>query len=98
MGRLLRLTDIDTPISRGSVPRAGLDHAPLGIHGPFWAKAWQLAKVAAKEGADDRIRVNTVLPGGVKTPIWRAVPMFQDLWPRRAARRPPSTRWPGWRR
>jgi 2-keto-3-deoxy-L-fuconate dehydrogenase len=39
----------------------------------------QLAKVAAKEGASDRIRVNSVLPGGVKTPIWRTVPMFQDL-------------------
>jgi 2-keto-3-deoxy-L-fuconate dehydrogenase len=39
----------------------------------------QLAKVAAKEGAGDRIRVNTVLPGGVKTPIWRTVPVFQDL-------------------
>ena len=39
----------------------------------------QLARVAAKEGASDRIRVNAVLPGGVKTPIWRAVPFFQEL-------------------
>jgi 2-keto-3-deoxy-L-fuconate dehydrogenase len=39
----------------------------------------QLARVAAKEGAGDRIRVNSVLPGGVTTPIWRTVPFFQDL-------------------
>ncbi len=39
----------------------------------------QLARVAAKEGAGDRIRVNCVLPGGVTTSIWRTVPYFQDL-------------------
>lgn len=39
----------------------------------------QLARVAAKEGAGDRIRVSSVLPGGVTTPIWRTVPFFQDL-------------------
>src|SRR4051794_31345072 len=50
MGRLLRLTDLDTPISRGSVPRARLDYAPLGIHSPFWAKAWQLAQPALFRG------------------------------------------------
>jgi NAD(P)-dependent dehydrogenase (short-subunit alcohol dehydrogenase family) len=38
----------------------------------------QLARVAAKEGAWDRIRVNAVAPGGVETPIWDAVPMFSD--------------------
>ncbi len=43
------------------------------------AGALQLARVAAKEGASDRIRVNSVLPGGVVTPIWRTVPVFQDL-------------------
>ncbi len=39
----------------------------------------QLMRVAAKEGAPDRIRVNAVAPGGVETPMWRDVPMFQDL-------------------
>jgi 2-keto-3-deoxy-L-fuconate dehydrogenase len=39
----------------------------------------QLARVAAKEGAPDRIRVNAILPGGVQTPIWRDVPFFQQL-------------------
>jgi NAD(P)-dependent dehydrogenase (short-subunit alcohol dehydrogenase family) len=43
------------------------------------AGAAQLAKVAAKEGAAQRIRVNALLPGGVETPIWRGVPMFEEL-------------------
>jgi 2-keto-3-deoxy-L-fuconate dehydrogenase len=51
----------------------------VGAYAASKAGALQLAKVAAKEGAGDRIRVNVVLPGGVKTPIWRTVPFFQDL-------------------
>jgi NAD(P)-dependent dehydrogenase (short-subunit alcohol dehydrogenase family) len=43
------------------------------------AGALQLARVAAKEGAPDRIRVNAILPGGVKTPIWREMPFFREL-------------------
>lgn len=39
----------------------------------------QLARVAAKEGAPDRIRVNAILPGGVETPIWRGMAFFQEL-------------------
>lgn len=39
----------------------------------------QLAKVAAKEGAPRRVRVNAIAPGGVDTPIWDQVPYFQDL-------------------
>ncbi len=39
----------------------------------------QLAKVAAKEGAPRRVRVNAIAPGGVDTPIWDQVPFFQDL-------------------
>lgn len=40
-----------------------------------------LAKVAAKECRDSgwAIRVNTVSPGGVKTPLWTTMPFFQDL-------------------
>jgi NAD(P)-dependent dehydrogenase (short-subunit alcohol dehydrogenase family) len=38
----------------------------------------QLAKVAAKEAASHRIRVNAIAPGGVETPIWYGVPMFAD--------------------
>jgi 2-keto-3-deoxy-L-fuconate dehydrogenase len=50
-----------------------------GAYGASKAAVVQLAKVAAKEGAPDRIRVNAILPGGVETPIWREMPFFQDL-------------------
>lgn len=43
------------------------------------AGALQLMRVAAKEGASRRIRVNAVAPGGVRTPIWEQAPFFQDL-------------------
>ena len=36
-------------------------------------------KVAAKEGAASGIRVNAIAPGGVETPIWHSVPMFEDM-------------------
>ena len=38
----------------------------------------QLARVAAKEGAEKGVRVNAIAPGGVETPIWDALPMFAD--------------------
>jgi NAD(P)-dependent dehydrogenase (short-subunit alcohol dehydrogenase family) len=40
-----------------------------------------LAKAAAKECRDQglAIRVNTVCPGGVKTPMWSAMPFFREL-------------------
>lgn len=39
----------------------------------------QLARVAAKEGAPRRIRVNAIAPGGVDTPIWDQTEFFRDL-------------------
>jgi 2-keto-3-deoxy-L-fuconate dehydrogenase len=39
----------------------------------------QLARVAAKEGAPDGIRVNLLAPGGVETPLWRAMPFFAAM-------------------
>ena len=51
----------------------------IAAYGASKAGALQLARVAAKEGAPDRIRVNAILPGGVQTPIWRDVPFFQQL-------------------
>ena len=40
-----------------------------------------LAKAAAKECRDKglAVRVNTVCPGGVKTPMWTAMPFFREL-------------------
>ena len=48
-------------------------------YGASKAAVIQLAKVAAKEGAPRRVRVNAIAPGGVDTPIWDDVPFFQDL-------------------
>ncbi len=40
-----------------------------------------LARAAAKECRDSKlpIRINVVSPAGVKTPMWRTMPFFQDL-------------------
>lgn len=53
--------------------------AGVGAYGASKAGALHLAKVAAKEGAPDRIRVNALLPGGVETPMWRTLPSFRQL-------------------
>ncbi len=47
-------------------------------YGASKAAVLQLAKVAAKEGACNGIRVNAILPGGTETPIWHDVPFFRD--------------------
>lgn len=41
----------------------------------------QLTRVAALECAESgtRIRVNCVLPGGVKTPMWKKTPLWPDI-------------------
>ena len=55
--------------------------AEIGIAAYASSKAAviQLAKVAAKEGARKRIRVNAIAPGGVDTAIWDGVPFFEEL-------------------
>jgi NAD(P)-dependent dehydrogenase (short-subunit alcohol dehydrogenase family) len=50
-----------------------------GAYGASKAALAQLARVAAKESARREIRVNTILPGGVETPIWRQMEFFQQL-------------------
>ena len=52
--------------------------AGVAAYGASKAALLHLARVAAKEGAPRRIRVNAVAPAGVETPVWDAVPMFAD--------------------
>lgn len=59
---------------------AGVKAEPgIGPYGASKAGAIQLAKIAAKEGAPRRIRVNAIAPGGVDTGIWDDIPMFANL-------------------
>jgi 2-keto-3-deoxy-L-fuconate dehydrogenase len=59
---------------------AGVKAEPgIAAYGASKAAVIHLAKIAAKEGADANIRVNTIAPGGVETPIWSNLPFFQDL-------------------
>ena len=51
----------------------------IGAYAASKAAVIQLARVAAKEGAAARIRVNAIAPGGVETPIWSTQPFFQEL-------------------
>jgi NAD(P)-dependent dehydrogenase (short-subunit alcohol dehydrogenase family) len=59
---------------------AGMKAEPgIAAYGASKAAVIQLARIAAKEGGPDRIRVNAIAPGGVETPIWHGLPFFQDL-------------------
>jgi 2-keto-3-deoxy-L-fuconate dehydrogenase len=59
---------------------AGIKAEPgIAAYGTSKAAVIQLARLAAREGAADRIRVNSIAPGGVETPIWSDVPFFQEL-------------------
>lgn len=51
----------------------------VGAYGASKAGLVQLARVAAKEGAPRRIRVNAIAPGGVETPMWSSMPFFRDM-------------------
>jgi 2-keto-3-deoxy-L-fuconate dehydrogenase len=58
---------------------AGLKaEAGVAAYGASKAALLHLVKVAAKEAAPRRIRVNAIAPAGVETPVWDAVPMFAD--------------------
>jgi NAD(P)-dependent dehydrogenase (short-subunit alcohol dehydrogenase family) len=59
---------------------AGVKAEPgIAAYGASKAAVIHLARIAAREGGPDRIRVNAIAPGGVETPIWSNVPFFQDL-------------------
>lgn len=51
----------------------------IAAYGASKAAVIHLARIAAKEGAPLGIRVNSIAPGGVETPIWEGVPFFDDL-------------------
>jgi NAD(P)-dependent dehydrogenase (short-subunit alcohol dehydrogenase family) len=58
---------------------AGLKAEPgVAAYGASKAALLHLVKVAAKEAAPRRIRVNAIAPAGVETPVWDAVPMFAE--------------------
>ncbi|HMJ93861.1 MAG TPA: SDR family oxidoreductase [Allosphingosinicella sp.] len=59
---------------------AGLKAEPgIAAYGASKAAVIHLARIAAKEGGPNGIRVNAIAPGGVETPIWANVPFFQAL-------------------
>jgi NAD(P)-dependent dehydrogenase (short-subunit alcohol dehydrogenase family) len=59
---------------------AGLKAEPgIAAYGASKAAVIHLARIAAKEGGPLGIRVNSIAPGGVETPIWHNVPFFQQL-------------------
>lgn len=59
---------------------AGIKAEPnTAAYGASKAGVIQLARVAAKEAAPRKIRVNVIAPGGVDTPIWDGLPFFEEL-------------------
>ena len=52
--------------------------AGVAAYGASKAALIHLVKVAAKEAAPRRVRVNAIAPAGVETPVWDAVPMLAD--------------------
>jgi len=82
---LRRMRDGGSAVLTSSV--AGLKAEPsVAAYGASKAAVIQLAKVAAKESAPRRIRVNAIAPGGVDTPIWDGLPFFEGLVARTGSR------------
>lgn len=74
---------LHTMRKRGSIvtvaSAAGIKPEPgIAAYGASKAALIQLTRIAAKEAAPRRIRVNAIAPAGVETPVWDAVPMFAD--------------------
>ncbi|MDN3645923.1 SDR family oxidoreductase [Pontixanthobacter aestiaquae] len=51
----------------------------IGAYGVAKAGVSHMARLAAAEGAADKIRVNAIAPGGVDTAIWDAGEAFQKM-------------------
>ena len=59
---------------------AGIKAEPgIAAYGCSKAAVIHLARIAAREGGPIGIRVNSIAPGGVETPIWHNVPFFQQM-------------------
>ena len=59
---------------------AGLKAEPgIAAYGASKAAVIHLARIAAREGGAAGIRVNTIAPGGVETPIWHGVAGFSEM-------------------
>jgi 2-keto-3-deoxy-L-fuconate dehydrogenase len=59
---------------------AGVKAEPgIGPYGASKAGIVHMAKIAAKEGAPRRIRVNAIAPGGVDTALWDGMAFFETL-------------------
>jgi len=59
---------------------AGIKAEPgIAAYGASKAAVIHLARIAAREGGPMNIRVNSIAPGGVETPIWHSTPFFGQL-------------------
>ena len=59
---------------------AGIKAEPsIGAYGASKAAVLHLTRIAAREGAARGLRVNAIAPGGVETPIWRGIPLFDAM-------------------
>ena len=59
---------------------AGVKAEPgVAAYGASKAAVIHLARIAAREGAPLGIRVNSIAPGGVETPIWEGIASFNDM-------------------
>ncbi len=76
---------------------AGVKAEPgIGAYAASKAGVIQLARVAAKEGAARRVRVNALAPAGVETPIWDTMPFFAELVEKEGSRDAAFAAMAGW--
>jgi NAD(P)-dependent dehydrogenase (short-subunit alcohol dehydrogenase family) len=76
---------------------AGVKAEPgIGAYAASKAGVIQLARVAAKEGAARRVRVNALAPAGVETPIWDTMPFFASLVEKEGSREAAFAAMAGW--
>lgn len=67
-----------TPLMKGNM-QGGAVVLALAAHSAKVDALLQLVRVAAKEGAAHKVRVNAVITGAVESALWRRDPDFADL-------------------